>query len=85
MVLNKESLGDGDIKLMAVIGLAMGFLNSFISLFVSSCIALIYSLIIMSRNKDGMIPFGPFIIFGTMIVLFLLDYINPFLIKFLSL
>lgn len=81
----KESLGDGDIKLMAVIGLTMGFLNSFVSLFISSCIALVYSLIIMSRNKDGMIPFGPFIIIGTMVVLFLLDYIDPFLIEFLSL
>ena len=81
----RESLGDGDIKLMAVIGLTMGFLNSFVSLFVSSVIALIYSFIIISRNKDGMIPFGPFIIMGTMIVLYLLDFINPFLIEFLSL
>ena len=81
----KESLGDGDIKLMGVIGLILGFLNSFISLFISSCLALLYSFMIMFKNKDGMIPFGPFIILGSMMVLFLLDYIEPFLMKFLSL
>lgn len=81
----KESLGDGDIKLMGVIGLTLGFLNSFVALFISSCLALIYSFIIMFKTKEGVIPFGPFIILGSMIVLFLLDYIDPFLIKFLSL
>lgn len=81
----KESLGDGDIKLMAVLGLSLGLLNSFVSLFISSCIALIYSLIILSRNKEGIIPFGPFLIMGSMIVISLSNYIEPFLIKFLSL
>ncbi len=81
----RESLGDGDIKLMSVIGLALGFLNSFISLFFASCIALVYSFISMKKNKDGMIPFGPFILIGALLVLYLLDYIDPFLIEFLSL
>lgn len=81
----KESLGDGDIKLMSVIGLSLGFLNSFVSLFISSCIALIYSFIILRKNKDGLIPFGPFLLIGALIVLFGLDYIEPFLMSFLSL
>ena len=80
----KESLGDGDIKLMAVLGLALGLLNSFVSLFVSSCIALVYSLIVLSKNKEGIIPFGPFLIMGAMIVISLSNYIEPFLMKFLS-
>ena len=81
----KESLGDGDIKLMAVLGLALGLLNSFVSLFVSSCIALVYSLIVLSKNKEGIIPFGPFLIMGAIIVISLSNYIEPFLMKFLSL
>jgi prepilin signal peptidase PulO-like enzyme (type II secretory pathway) len=39
----------------------------------------------MKKNKDGMIPFGPFILIGALLVLYLLDYIDPFLIEFLSL
>lgn len=81
----KESLGDGDIKLMAVVGLTLGFLNSFVALFISACIALVYSLFVIKRNKNGMIPFGPFIIIGAIIVLCLTDYLDPFLIEFLSL
>jgi prepilin signal peptidase PulO-like enzyme (type II secretory pathway) len=80
----KESLGDGDIKLMAVLGLSLGLLNSFVSLFVSSCIALIYSIIVLAKNKEGVIPFGPFLIMGTMIVISLSNYIQPFLIEYLS-
>ena len=81
----RESLGDGDIKLMAVLGLALGLLNSFVGLFISSCVALIYSFFVIRKNKDSMIPFGPFLIIGALIILFLLDYIDPFLIEFLSL
>jgi Flp pilus assembly protein protease CpaA len=35
----RESLGDGDIKLMAVIALALGVFNSFLVLFFASIIA----------------------------------------------
>ena len=40
----RESLGDGDIKLMTVIGLSLGIIDSFVSLFFASVIALIFSM-----------------------------------------
>ena len=43
IIFKRESLGDGDIKLMGVIGLALGFLNSFVALFIASVIGLIFS------------------------------------------
>ena len=81
---NTESLGDGDIKLMAVIGLAMGMLNSFISLFFAAVIGLIFSLFTLKKNKEGIIPFGPFIIMGALLVIYLSNYIVPYMEELLS-
>ncbi len=67
-IFKKESLGGGDIKLMSIVGLTFGdILMSFVSLFISSVLALIISLI-LNKNKDNIIPFGPFILIGTIIV-----------------
>ena len=82
---NTESLGDGDIKLMAVIGLALGLVNSFIGLFFASVIGLTFSLIIIKKNKEGIIPFGPFILMGALIVVYFSSIITPYMNELLSL
>jgi prepilin signal peptidase PulO-like enzyme (type II secretory pathway) len=79
----RESLGDGDIKLMGVLGLSLGLINSFIALFFASVIALIFSIITISRNKEGIIPFGPFLIIGAMLVVYFSTYITPYIEKML--
>ncbi|MGM9877025.1 MAG: prepilin peptidase [Bacilli bacterium] len=84
-VFKRESLGDGDIKLMGVIGLSIGLLNSFISLFFASVLALIFSLITLKKNKEGLVPFGPFLLLGALLVLFLTDVINPYITSLFSL
>ncbi len=81
----RESLGDGDIKLMAVIGLTLGILNSFVALFFASVIALIFSLITLSRHKDGVIPYGPFLIIGCAIVIYFGNIITPYINDLFSL
>ena len=81
----RESLGDGDIKLMAVIGLALGIFNSFVTLFFASVIALIFSLITIKKHEDGVIPFGPFIIFGAMLLIYFGNIITPYLTELFSL
>lgn len=82
---NKESLGDGDIKLMSIIGLALGLINSFLSLFASSVIALIFILINYKTRRNSIIPFGPFLLIGALIILFLGSIINPYIIEYLAL
>ena len=81
----RESLGDGDIKLMLVLGIALGIVNSFVCLFFASVIALIFSLITLSRNKEGIIPFGPFLIIGALIVVYFSSIITPYINNLLSL
>lgn len=69
----KESLGGGDIKLMLLVGLTLGIIDGITSLLISSSTALIYSIITMKKNDDKIVPFGPFLIIGT-ITMFVLAY-----------
>lgn len=73
-IFKRESLGDGDIKLMGVISLAIGVMNSFCALFLASVIGLIYSLFISKINKDGIIPFGPFLLIGGMLSIYFSEF-----------
>lgn len=64
-ILKRECLGGGDIKLMILIGLSLGIYHSLIALFISSIIALITTL--SFKSKEDMIPYGPFLLIGTII------------------
>ena len=78
-IFRKESLGDGDIKLMGIVGLSIGIMNSLVSLFIASVVGLLFSFIITKKNKEGIIPFGPFLLIGALITLYFSDVITPFL------
>lgn len=67
----KESMGGGDIKLMFVIGMVLGFPLSIVSIFLSSFIALPIALIITYKKSNHEIPFGPFLSVATLILYFL--------------
>lgn len=64
----KESMGGGDIKLMFLFGLVLGTPLSLISIFLGSMIGLPISYFFMAKNKDHIIPFGPFLSIGAIIL-----------------
>ena len=71
-VRNKEGMGLGDAKLMAVVGFWFGWASIPFTIFISSAVALVLvipSLIKKTRNMSAQIPFGPYIIIGTLIYL----------------
>lgn len=71
----QESMGGGDIKLMFLFGLVLGYQMTIIAIFIASFIGLPISLIILYKKKDHIIPFGPFLAVGAMILFFLqLDF-----------
>ena len=57
----KESLGGGDIKLMFLFGLVIGYGMSVCTIFLATFIAFPIAIYIMFSKKDNMIPFGPFL------------------------
>ena len=72
-VRKKEGMGLGDAKLFGVIGFWFGWIAIPFVIFISSVIALISvvpSLLKNSRSMSSQIPFGPYIIIGTLIFLF---------------
>ncbi len=69
-VRNKEGMGLGDAKLMAVVGFWFGWASIPFTIFISSFVALIFSipsLIKKNKNMSTQIPFGPYIIIGCII------------------
>ena len=72
-VRKKEGMGLGDAKLFGVVGFWFGWLAIPFIIFLSSVIALLSvvpSLLKNSRTMSSQIPFGPYIIIGTLIYLF---------------
>ena len=69
-VRKKEGMGLGDAKLMAVVGFWFGWASIPFTIFISSFVALIFSipsLIKKNKNMATQIPFGPYIIIGCII------------------
>ncbi len=66
----KEGMGLGDAKLIAVVGFWFGWFSIPFTIFISSLVALIFSipsLIKKTKDMSTQIPFGPYIIIGCII------------------
>ena len=67
-VLQKESMGGGDIKLFAVMGLYLGMAASLFALFLACVLGLVLALV-QQKQKAQPIPFGPAIAVATWLML----------------
>ena len=75
----KEGMGLGDAKLLAAIGFWFGWYSIPYVIFLSSLSALLIalpSLINKSKSMSSQIPFGPYLIFGTVAYLFMRNYLT---------
>ncbi len=73
LILKKDGLGGGDIKLMGVIGLYLGWRLTVLSILLSIYSGGILGLILILtgiKKRGDYIPFGPFIAIGTAITMF---------------
>ena len=67
-IFKKESMGGGDIKLMFLFGIVIGFALSICDIFLATCIAFPVAIYILFSRKDNMIPFGPFLAMGAILI-----------------
>lgn len=85
----KESMGGGDIKLVFLLGLFLGFPNIIISLYLAFLTGgFIGIILILWRKKSfqkATLPFGPFLISGAVICLFWGNLIYPQALRLLGL
>jgi len=76
IILKKEGMGFGDVKLMGALGFLFGMKSILVITLVSFFIgAIIGGLLLLLKRKqvDSYMPFGPFIVIATIIIIF----INP--------
>ena len=72
--LKKEALGDGDIKLMIMLGAFLGIEKAILSLVAGSILGVIVSLLAVWLGRIKMedhIPFAPFLAMGAVVSIFI--------------
>lgn len=81
-IFKKESLGGADVKLMFLAGVSLEPFLCLLVIIVASFIALPVSLFLLVKNKENVIPFGPFLTIG-ILVIFFTKYSSQEIINFL--
>ena len=88
-IYGKEAMGFGDVKLMGALGLYFGLSNIIVITLLSFLIGAILSIILLAtkiKKMDEYIPFGPFIVIGTFISIFVpFEIIKHALLMFFTL
>lgn len=69
-VFKKESIGGGDVKLLAAIGAFVGWQKVLLAFFVAPLFGAIVGIIIKIKTKESIIPYGPFLSLAGLISLF---------------
>lgn len=72
LIAGKEAMGFGDVKFMGALGLFFGWANMIAISLISFLLAAVISIILLATKKkktDEYIPFGPFIVLATFIVM----------------
>ncbi|MFQ5965017.1 MAG: prepilin peptidase [Candidatus Scalinduaceae bacterium] len=93
IILKKDAMGFGDVKLMGVIGGFMGWKLGIATFFLAPFLGLLFGLPKLILRKEHLIPYGPFLSLAAFICLLLKDffisiidiYINTFTILFSNL
>lgn len=64
----RESMGGGDIKLMFLFGIVLGYPLSICDIFLATFIAFPVAIFILFSRRDNLIPFGPFLAMGAILI-----------------
>lgn len=67
----KEAMGGGDVKLMAMIGAFLGWKLALLTFFISPFFGAVVGIIEKIRTKDNTIAYGPYLVIGALISLFM--------------
>ncbi len=73
LIFRKESMGGGDIKLLAMAGSILGWKLVALTFFIAPVFALIPGLCVLFMKKSHVIPYGPFLSIGLIVSLFIGD------------
>ena len=80
-IFKKESMGGGDIKLLAMIGAFLGWDMAILTFFIAPIFGAVFGIIEKIRTKESTIAYGPFLVLGAIICLFWGDIIKLWLLN----
>lgn len=86
ILLSKGGMGAGDMKLMGLLGIILGFKNTVLAFILACMFGAIIGLTLMMLSlikRKQPIPFGPYIVFGAIIAYFYGDFIVDWYLFFL--
>jgi leader peptidase (prepilin peptidase)/N-methyltransferase len=69
-IFKKESLGGGDVKLLAAIGAFLGWERALMTFFIAPLFGAVVGIIVKLRTRESLIPYGPFLSLAALISLF---------------
>jgi leader peptidase (prepilin peptidase)/N-methyltransferase len=78
----KESMGGGDVKLLAMIGAFLGWKLALLALPLASVVGAVIGIIQKIRTKESVIAFGPYLAIGALVGLFWGDVIISYFFYF---
>lgn len=81
IIMGKEGLGMGDVKMIAMIGAFLGWEKVFLTIFLASLLGSIIGIII-ERSFKARIPFGPFLASGAVLSIFFGDKLIEYYFNF---
>jgi leader peptidase (prepilin peptidase)/N-methyltransferase len=73
LIMKQQGMGEGDAKLMGVVGILLGLSNTILTTLLSFFVGAIFSIFALASKKaeaGAEIPFGPFIAIGAIISAF---------------
>lgn len=74
-----ESMGGGDVKLLAMIGAFLGWKAAVVTFFIAPFLGIVVGLVNMIVKKDHLIPYGPFLSLAAVISVIWTDRILDFI------
>lgn len=63
-ILHREAMGFGDVMLMGMIGVYLGWQGTFIAFFIAPLVGIVFGLIRICCGMERQIPYGPFLCLG---------------------
>jgi len=82
-----EAMGGGDVKFMAMVGSFLGWKGAFLTIMLgalSGSVVGVALIVLKKHQAEQVIPFGPFLVFGTLLTLFMGNEIISWYLGFLS-
>ncbi len=81
LIFRKESMGGGDVKMLAMVGAFLGWKLTILAFFIAPLFGALAGIVVKIRTKESVIAYGPFLALGALVSLFWGNQIIDFILR----